>query len=150
MHKGLDYPYLNEYWQCELSFWPGFVPRKLYVWCPLGYGTSWDRLNAGIITGVGVPDAFDVGDPGWDFIDPTETWELQVLIHKTGLSPKQYTWAVRVKEDGVIVSSVTFGEMVGPNYIFTAPAWVATSHFPPWSLGVTVPIVVRPATWAEA
>ncbi len=149
MHKGLSYPYLKEYWQCELLFWPGFAPQEVHLFCPLGYGTSWDRLNAGIVTQFSIADAFDVGDPAWVYIDPANLWEVQLLIHKTGLSPKQYTWGVRIQETGQANASLAFGEMVGPNYVFTDPAWVGVNHFPPFSLGIIPPIRIRPATWSE-
>jgi hypothetical protein len=149
MHRGQLYPYLREFWQAELNFWPGFVPRKVHLSCPAGYGTSWDRLVGGVVTEVGVPDAFSVGDPGWFYIDPGSLWEVQLLIHKTANTPKQYTWAVRVQETGVVTASLTFGEQAAPSYVFSEPVWVSTSHFPPYSLGVTVPIAIRPATWTE-
>lgn len=149
MHLGLLYPYLWEFWQCELQFWPGFVPRKLHISCATGYGTSWDRLAPGIVTNVGVPDSFATGDPYWEWLDAINNWKVDVLIHKTGINPTVYSWGIRVQEIGIAVSSQTYGFMAGPQYVFANPVWAAVSTFPPYSLGIIPPIVIRPATWSE-
>lgn len=149
MHKGLAYPYLFEFWQCELFFWPGLVPRKVHVSCPLGYGTSWDRLNPGLVTDVGVADAFLTGDPRWIYSDPGGVFIVTVLFHKTATHPKRYSGSVRVEEVGPSVASLASGELVGPQYVFAGPLMTLVTTSPPYSLGLVPPVVIRPATWSE-
>lgn len=149
MHVGRTYPYLKEFWQAECYFWPGWPPRKLHVSCPLGYGTSWDRLNLGLVTDIGIPNAFSVGDPAWDYLDGSGLWDLQVLLHKVGVFPVVYSIVIRLREFGPVVTSVIDGTVASPQYAFGGWTLLHCSNFPPFSLGVVPPIAIRPATWSE-
>lgn len=31
MHVGRIYPYADDLWACSAWFWPGFIPRKIYI-----------------------------------------------------------------------------------------------------------------------
>lgn len=150
MHKGHTYPFLREFWQAECFFWPGFVPRKLYVEAPLGYGSSWDRLAGGVVTDVGVPDFFSVGDPFWSYVDPFGGWALEVLLHKVASPiPKSYSITARIVEVGPSVAVLQHGQVESPQYSFGGWYYDFCSNFPPYSLGAIFPLLIRAAVWSE-
>jgi hypothetical protein len=149
MHRGHLYPYLFERWQAECFFFPGFVPRKLYVSCPVGFGSSWDRLSVGVVTQTGAPDALSTGDPLWLYVFPGGTADLSVLFHRVAVFPKEYSVIVRIAEHGPMVASLITGSVMSPQRSFAGWQLSYASNFPPYSLGVVPPIVIRPASWSE-
>lgn len=149
MHVGHHYPFLFQFWQAECFFWPGYVPRRIFVQGPAGFGSSWDRLVPGLVTDIGQPDFFLAGDPAWEYLDPGGLWDLQVLFHKVGLSPVVYSINVRLREFVPNVTSVVDGEVAAPQYTFGGWILQHCSNFPPFSLGVVPPLTIRAATWSE-
>lgn len=150
MHLGRLYPYLFEYWEGTCFFWPGYVPRKLFVQCPPGFGSSWDRLAGGIVTGIGVPDVLSVGDPRWTYSDPGGAWNLTVDIHRVSPTPHlEHSLIVRLEEIVPSVASLSPAELFGERTSFDGWAWLPSSNFPPYSLGAVIPMLVRAADWSE-
>lgn len=149
MHLGRTYPFLFEHWQAWCFFWPGFVPRKLHVSCPAGFGTSWARLAGGVVTGIGQPDAFSIGDPKWTYTDPGLAWQLRVLLHRVNDFPCRYSITASLEEVGPVVTSEVYGEVSSPQYAFSGWTFTFASNFPPFSLGVVPPLQIRAATWSE-
>lgn len=150
MHVGRSYPYLFSFWQSSTFFWPGYVPRKLHVQCPVGFGSSWDRLSSGITTDVGVPDAFNIGDPLWTYYGPSGDWKLEVLIHAVVVGPPLWdTIRVTLYEFTPGVTVYQAGDIIGPQFSFSGWTWSSSAFIPPYSNGAVAPIQIRAATWSE-
>lgn len=150
MHVGLLYPYLFENWQATCFYWPGFVPRKLKVSAPAGYGTTWDLLNAPTVTDVGVPDAYDVGEPSWSYTDPGGLFTYEVFFVRANIDlPLDHEVFVRVDDLVAGVSVVSQGLVVSPQYSFTGWEFFYSSPLPPFSIGIPVPLLIEAATWSE-
>jgi hypothetical protein len=149
MHLGRTYPFLFERWKVECFFWPGYIPRKLHVSCPAGFGSSWARLSSGVVTDVGIDYPAHLGDVQWWYTDPSLLWQLRVIFHQTVVQPKEYGIFVQLIEFVPVVTSVIGGRVLSPQYTFGGWSLETCSNFPPYSLGVVPPLSMRPATWSE-
>lgn len=149
MHKGRTYPYNYHFWAVECFFWPGFVPSNLFISCPTGYGSDWDRLSAGLVTTQVFDDTPGTGDITYGHVF-SDLRLLRVVFHKTSDVPKQYGVVVRFQKflQPTIAQN---GEIIGPQRTFPPSdwGWNFVSNFPPWSNGSIVPLLIRGATYAE-
>ena len=149
MHIGSQYPYLREFWQAECYFWPGWVPRKLYVAVDSLTTDSWSLLHTPIVTDVGTPDAFSIGDPVWTYDDPGGAFRLEVLLHKVSTYPNiAYSTPTRlILPSGHV--GLASGQVNGPQRIFGPLPYDQASFDPPFFSGAVPGLLVRAAVWSE-
>lgn len=149
MHVGHSYPFLWEFWSAECFFWPGFVPRKIFIRVDVGSGTGWASLSTGVVTDVGAPSLTIAGDVLWTFTTADGLWDGEILLHKVATLPnKQYTCTVRL-EDHFGNNAFTFAELTSPYFNFGIPLFLLANNNPPYSNGVPPIFTIRAATWGE-
>lgn len=148
MHQGRLYPYMREYWQAECQFFPGYVPRRWFIKTAGINGDSWDLLIGGIVTDVGLPDAFAVGDPLWSYSSGVLGFTLELLWHKTSLTPLVYTPSLRMAR--FFHANVISGEVAAPQYTCGGLGFTVSSGPDlPFFNGTIPAITCRPARWSE-
>ena len=149
MHLGRIYPFAFEFWQVETQWWPGYVPKKLYVDCGLGAGTFWDKLNGGIVTAVMEPDWFGTGNVRWVATGFSPGYNFQFSIVKTADGPpKNYGANASISGPGPLVVNA-ISATNGDSTDFGPFTFGTSSILPPYSLGTIPPLTIRPATWSE-
>lgn len=149
MHLGKVYPYAFQYWQCEVQFWPGFVPRKIHAQTLVPNGDHWDLLLGGVVSDLLVPDAFLVGDPFWSYVEPMGFFTFEFLMHKIASSPTIYSAVARLAVPGPHVNVIS--TPIGPEVrSFGGYGWTLNSGVDlPFFNGVNPSLQIRGATWSE-
>lgn len=148
-HLGKTYPYLFERWLVEVQFWPGWVPRKLYVRTTGTNGDSWDLLAGGLVSDDAEPDFGGVdGDLRYPFTDPLGQFFLNVRFHQVAISPKKYSVSMRM---GTHAHANICSCEIGPEErTFGGYLWTLNSGAsPPYFNGHSPTTIVRGATWSE-
>lgn len=149
MHKGRIYPYAPRPWQCEVFFWPGYVPEVYFVRSSGMNGDLWDLLSGGVVCYIDDWDAPAVGDIRYSAATlPPGLTTLRLALHKVGLSPKRYSLTARVSHAAhANLASVEIGPSV------TTATWPAftfdSGADPPYFNGHVPDVLVRPARWGE-
>jgi hypothetical protein len=149
MHVGKLYPYAYEFWQCEVQFWPGFVPRKIFAQTVHPNGDAWDLLLGGIVSDVMLPDAFLVGDPLWSYTEPMGFFVFEFFLHKIQQWPKRYSAVARLQVPGPAACAISTG--IGPELrSFGGYPWSLISGPSPPDFNGNIPaLTIRAATWSE-
>lgn len=149
MHVGRTYPFHFSYWQCEVLFWPGYVPRKLRVHMTAANGDFWDTFLVPMVSDVGVPDVFIPGDIVYPFSAILAPATFEVIFHKVATFPKRYSITAHL-DNGLLSSNLASLE-IGPEVRTFGPFFPTLDSGPdlPVFNGNVPSLQIRAATWSE-
>lgn len=151
MHVGRTYPYMHDLWACSSQFWPGFVPRCVFLDFQIGQPYPWDELS-----GLSFATFDGIVNATREIVD----YPCPLFGSWTSL-----TFRIQTAFPGGIKATVL--SMFGTNPLHPSPANAISDPFPTPQYGIScnswpngssvLPNVVyvppllsaRPALWAE-
>jgi len=150
MHKGRSYPYLDDLWAVETTWWPYWAPRKFWVFFAQpqtdpdwSFITIPDQVTA---TGIVAANRKSVS---YDLVGQAGVWTATLFLFNQfagAASPIRFN--LRILQTGAppVTNRSDLSAFTGP---LTIPQWALSDVIPPWYHGTPVEGGCRPATWSE-